>query len=69
MKYSVECTVVYNGYAEIEAETAEQAVKLIDESLYGKNLDGFPDQVQAGKVSFSFGEATADSAYECPYDD
>ena len=56
-KYGITCTMIYNGYMEIEANSEE-------ESLCHENGDDFPDDGRFGLADFSFGEATADYADE-----
>lgn len=67
MNYLVECTVVYNGTMEVEAENEQEAIDKVSNELGGDNLDGFPNEVTVGDAIFMFGEATADYAY--PYED
>ena len=65
MNYIVECSVVYNGCIAVEAKNADEAVELVSNKiLYGNNLKNFPDEVEVGDAVFSFGEATADYAYQ-----
>lgn len=61
-KFLVECTVIYNGSIEVEADGEQEALGLVGEMLSGKNLDGFPDEVTVCNGGFVFGEATADYA-------
>ena len=63
-KFSVDCTVIYNGLIEVEADDEQKALELVDEMLAGENLDGFPDEVSVCDGVFRFGEATADYADE-----
>lgn len=63
-KFLVECTVIYNGSIEVEANDKQEALELVDEMLSGENLDGFPDEVTVCDGRFCFGEATADYADE-----
>ena len=63
-KYGITCTMIYNGYMEIEANSAEEALKLAQASLCHENGDDFPDDGRFGLANFSFGEATADYADE-----
>lgn len=63
-KYGITCTMIYNGYMEIEAESKEQALELAQGSLCHENGDDFPDEGKFGLATFSFGEATADYADE-----
>lgn len=63
-KFFVECTVIYNGSMEVEADDEQEALELADEMLSGENLDGFPDEVTVCDGMFRFGEATADNACE-----
>lgn len=59
-KYGVECTIIYNGWAEIEAENEGEALAKIQDSLNYENLSKLPNGVEVGDVWFNFGEATAD---------
>ena len=63
-KYGITCTMIYNGYMEIEANSEEEALDLAQESLCHENGDDFPDDSRFGLADFSFGEATADYADE-----
>ena len=63
-RYVVECTVVYNGSIEVEADNEQEAIEKASNELGGKNLDSFPNEVTAGDATFMFGEATADYGYE-----
>lgn len=62
MKYYVECTMIYNGKMEVEANNAEEALRIAQENLSGEIADDFPDSGRFGKAEFDFGEATADYA-------
>lgn len=64
MKYLVDCTVIYNGTIAVEADNFDDALNIASEELNYKNLSGFPDLVEVGDATFSFGEATADYAYQ-----
>ena len=64
MKYLVDCTVIYNGTMEVEADNMSDALDIASEELNNNNLSGFPDYVEVGDATFSFGEATADYAYQ-----
>lgn len=48
MKYVVNCTQIYNGQVEVEADSEEEA------------LEKGQDMIREGLVDFQFGEATAD---------
>lgn len=61
-KYQVGCTVIYNGTAVVEAESWEEALKIVEDGFNPDTLKDFPDDVTAGKATFHFGEATADYA-------
>ena len=62
-KFSVTCTIIYNGKVEVEADNAEDAVKKVQEGLCSSNgKDDFPSEGTFGGVGFSWGEATADYA-------
>ena len=63
-KYGITCTMIYNGYMEIEANSEEEALDLAQESLCNHFRDDFPDDGRFGLADFSFGEATADYADE-----
>lgn len=63
-KFLVDCTVIYNGSIEVEADNEQEALERVDEMLAGENLDGFPDEVTVCDGCFRFGEATADYADE-----
>lgn len=63
-KYEITCTMIYNGYMEIEANSEKEALQLAQESLCHENGDDFPDDGRFGLAQFSFGEATADYADE-----
>ena len=53
-KYGVTCTLIYNGFIEVEAENEDEAFELANEKIAN---DGYP-----GKINddFDFGEVTAD---------
>lgn len=61
-KYGVECTIIYNGRKEVEAENEAEAIEKVREGLYYENGDDFPNSGIFGGVDFNFGEATADYA-------
>lgn len=63
-KFGITMTCIYNGYAEVEANSAEEALEIVNESLDNEGLKGFPNSVDTPYGSFSFGEATADYADE-----
>lgn len=63
-KFGVTMTCIYNGYAEVEADTPEEALAIVGESLNSEGLKGFPNEVETPHGTFSFGEATADYADE-----
>lgn len=63
-KFSIEATCIYNGYAEIEAESLEEAKRIAGESLNYDGLKDFPSEVETPIIHFSFGEATIDYAEE-----
>lgn len=65
-KYGITCTMIYNGYMEIEANNEEEALELAQASLCNENGDDFPDDGRFGLADFSFGEATADYAGQLP---
>ena|GEM_PF-5961837 len=52
MKYIVNCTKIYNGCMEVEAESSEEAVRWAQEHINKLDDEG----------NWSFGEATADFA-------
>ena len=66
-KYQVTCTIIYNGSAIVEAESEDEALRIVEESLNDENLKVFPDYADVGDVTFQFGEATADYADEDIY--
>lgn len=66
-KFNVECAIIYNGCAVVEAENEEEALRIVEESFTDENLKQFPDSAVVGDVSFKFGEATADYAEEDTY--
>jgi uncharacterized ferritin-like protein (DUF455 family) len=49
-KFGVTCTRIYNGYMEVEAESAKEAVSMVRDRL--------------DEVDWNFGEQTADYADE-----
>jgi hypothetical protein len=51
-KYIVNCTKIYNGFIEVEAESKEDALELANEKL-GDNSE---------ECNWSFGEMTVDYA-------
>lgn len=57
-------TCIYNGTAEVEANSKEEALKKVQESLDNEGLKGFPCEVSVPFGSFAFGEATADYVIE-----
>ena len=65
MKYEVTLTCIYNGTMTIEAESAEEALRMAQEDLNHETLKPFPDEVEVPNDGiFRFGEATADYAEE-----
>lgn len=64
-KYGVCCTIVYNGYIEVEAENADDAISMVEDKLNSTlGEDDFPFSGKFGGVEFNWGEATADYADE-----
>ena len=63
-KFGVTMTCIYNGYAEVEANTPEEALEIVGESLDNEGLQGFPNSVDTPYGTFNFGEATVDCADE-----
>lgn len=59
-KYLVQCTMIYNGNCEVEAETEHDALEYVQEQLCSGDSDDFPNTGKFGIVEFTFGEATAD---------
>ena len=60
-KFGVTCTMIYNGYIEVEAETEEEALEKAQKKLSSKtDCALFPSQIG----DFDFGECTADYADE-----
>jgi tyrosyl-tRNA synthetase len=53
-KYCVYCTQIWNGVAEVEANSKNEAINKVQESL-GENVDS---------IHWDFGEATADYVEE-----
>lgn len=64
MKYQVQMTCIYNGIAEVEANSEEEALEKVGLSLDSEGLKDFPDEVSVPFGTFTFGEATADYADE-----
>ena len=63
-KFNVTCTLIYNGNVEIEANTAEEALRKARRN-FGRNVDtNIPCALYAGDAQFEFGEMTADYAEE-----
>ena len=63
-KFNVTCTLIYNGNVEIEADTAEEALRKA-RTNFGCDADSnVPYTVHAGEAWFEFGEMTADCAEE-----
>lgn len=68
-KFGITCTMIFNGYMEVEAENKEKALELAQDNLRHELGDDFPDDGKFGLADFSFGEATADYADEIDYAD
>ena len=63
-KFNVVCTLIYNGNVEIEANTAEEALRKA-RTNFGRNVDtNILCSLYSGDVQFEFGEMTADYAEE-----
>ena len=63
-KFNVTCTLIYNGNVEIEANTAEEALRKARRN-FGRNVDtNILCSLYSGDVQFEFGEMTADYAEE-----
>ena len=63
-RYAVECTLIYNGYIEVESETINDAIEYVQERLNGDFGNDFPNKGKFGIVNFLFGLATADYVRE-----
>ena len=59
MKYPVICTLIYNGYVEVEASNPDEAIMKADDELR-ENGNLLPSEIKAGEAVFNFGETTAD---------
>ena len=63
--YTVDLTLTYNGTMRIEADNADEALRIAQESMNMETLKAFPDTVEMPNDGrFTFGEATADYAEE-----
>ena len=62
-KYGVTCTMILNGYVEVDAENEEDAI-LNAERMFDKKspTDEIAHEGYCGEVYFDFGEVTADFA-------
>lgn len=58
--YRVSLTCIYNGYMNVKADNARDALNKAEEMLNCETLSGFPDCVEIPHGEFTFGEATAD---------
>ena len=61
-KFSVTCTLIYNGEMEVEATDEEDAVNKAQQLLNRRVPGDLPDSGSIGGVPFTYGEATADFA-------
>ena len=65
-KFMVNYTLIYNGYAEVEAEDREEAQEMAREILNNADLSAFPCEVELKDNngehvgSFDYGEVTMD---------
>ena len=63
-KFNVTCTLIYNGNVEVEANTAEEALRKV-RTNFGCNVDtNILCSLYSGDVQFEFGEMTADYTEE-----
>lgn len=63
--YIVNLTCIYNGTMRIEAENADEALRIAQDNMNSETLKAFPDSVELPNDGyFSFGEATADYVEE-----
>lgn len=63
-KFGISCTLIYNGYVEVEAENEEEAIAKAELNFTYDKTTKIPDELYAGNVAFGFGEMTADYADE-----
>lgn len=63
-KFGISCTLIYNGYVEVEAENEEEAIAKAELNFTPNKTTKIHDELYAGDVSFEFGEITADYADE-----
>lgn len=54
--------MVWNADVEIEANSVDEAIDLVQTQLNGEIADDFPNSGKYGIAEFHFGEATADYA-------